>query len=150
MGQKEELTPYTEPPCDNLDPWVTHRMMKMGFEQEHIEESMTRRSYNRLMGTYLILSTKNPQEKVCTIKVKPFCYSDLNSPRPSPTSKVQPPGQKAKEPASSLVSLLLRTSTPQPRPELGTSTLQPRPESGPALPNPAQNQRPALPNPAQS
>ncbi|KAF6302955.1 hypothetical protein mRhiFer1_008693 [Rhinolophus ferrumequinum] len=33
-GQKEELRPYPEPHCENMDPWVTKRMVKMGFEQE--------------------------------------------------------------------------------------------------------------------
>lgn len=61
LGQKEELRPYTQPPCDNIDPWVTQRMMKMGFEWEHIQESVTHRSYDRLMGTYLILSKKKPR-----------------------------------------------------------------------------------------
>lgn len=57
LGVKKELRPYTEPPCENMGPWVNQKMMKMGFEWEHIEDSVTHRSYNRLMGMYLILST---------------------------------------------------------------------------------------------
>lgn len=61
LGPKEELRPYTVPPYDNMDLWVTQTMMKMGFEWEHIEESVTRRSYDRLMGTHLMLNTKKPR-----------------------------------------------------------------------------------------
>lgn len=28
LGQKEELKPYTQLSCENMDPWVTQRMMK--------------------------------------------------------------------------------------------------------------------------
>lgn len=59
LSQEEELRPYTETPCDNMDPWVNKRMMKMGFEWDHIQDSMTRRGYDRLMAAYLMLSTKN-------------------------------------------------------------------------------------------
>lgn len=59
LGQEEELRPYTESPCDNMDPWVNKGMLTMWFEWDHIQDSMTRRGYDRLMATFLILSTKN-------------------------------------------------------------------------------------------
>lgn len=31
MGQEEELRPYSELPCDHMDPWVTEEMMNLGF-----------------------------------------------------------------------------------------------------------------------
>lgn len=102
-----------------MDPWVTRRMVKMGFEREHIKESVTRRSYDRLMSTYLILSTKKPQGKVRPIKVRPFCGLDLNSPRPSPTHKVQPSGRKARVCHFSIS--LPGNSTPTPSPESSIS-----------------------------
>lgn len=54
---------------------MTQRMMQMGFEWEQIEESVTRRSYDSLMATYLILSKTKCEVNGHIIKVKPYHFS---------------------------------------------------------------------------
>lgn len=129
LGQEGELKPCMEPLCDNMDRWVIKEMIKMGFEQALIKESMIHRRYNKLMTTYLILHTKKPKVKGCAIKVRPFPSSDFKSPRSSPVHKVQPSGQKAKEIASPPASLLSKPSTLQCSSDSRTKTLQPNLES---------------------
>lgn len=131
--QEEELRPYLEPPCENMDPWVTQRMMEMGFQPENIEESVTSRTYDKQMGTYLILCTKKPKLQVRTIKVRPFPGSDLSSPRPPETRQLQLSDQEAeKPPVSSRVSL-----------QSGDSIATHSPESGTRLPQASWESRPS-------
>lgn len=59
-NQEEELRPSSEPTCDNMDPWVTEKMMNLGFEWGQIQNSVTSKKYNKLMSKLLILSTKKP------------------------------------------------------------------------------------------
>lgn len=99
------------------------------------------------MGTYLILSTKKAQVKHHTIKVRPFCCSALNNPRPSPTHKVQPLGQKGKETATSPVSLQLRNTTWTPSLEMSSSVPQPSLESRTSTPQPRLKSRPSIRQP---
>lgn len=125
LDVKVELRLYTEPPCENMDPWVNQKMMKMGFEWEHIKDSVTHRSYDRLMGMYLILSTTKQQVKLRAVKVRPFCCSDLNRP--------------------DLSTSILQTSQ-----ESRTRLPNPGQNRGPALSNPGRNRGPVFPNPGQN
>ncbi|XP_045678804.1 serine/threonine-protein kinase MARK2-like [Phyllostomus hastatus] len=146
MGQKEELRPYSEPPGGDIDPQVTETMKSMGFREHEIQESLTQKKYNRVMGTYLILKTSKTQMKGHTIQVRP-------RPSPDPSSR-----NRTEEPAVPSSCLGSRTTTPQPGlassssssssqeermmvppPSLAsrTSTSLPSPESGTATPSQA-------------
>lgn len=57
MGQAEELRPYSESPCDIMDPQVSKGMMNLGFEWDQILDSIDRR-YDRVMAMYLIPRTE--------------------------------------------------------------------------------------------
>lgn len=67
--------------------------------------------------------------------MRPFCCLGLNSPRPSPTHKVQLSGQKANEPASSPVSL-----------RSGNTTSTPRLETSPSIPQTSQDSKTSTPH----
>lgn len=79
-------------------------MKNMGFEQHEIQESVTGRRYNNIMGTYLILDTTKTKMKGHTIRVG-SCPSPEPSISLSPTQEVQVSGQKRKDPASPPPSL---------------------------------------------
>lgn len=57
---EEELGPSSEPACDNMDPWVTEKMMNLGFEWDQIQNSVTSKKYTKVMSELFILSTKKP------------------------------------------------------------------------------------------
>ncbi|XP_005859704.2 PREDICTED: serine/threonine-protein kinase MARK2-like, partial [Myotis brandtii] len=76
-GEAEEMTPYIEPSCTELDPQVTQIMRTLGYEQEEIESSLTERKFNSIMGTYRILNMKLTIGSQ-TIKVSPISSSDSN------------------------------------------------------------------------
>lgn len=88
MGQEEELRPYNEQPCDDVDLGVTEELMNLGFEWDQIQDSLKSKRYNSTMAMYLTLSTKKPTRAGCTIFVRPFGSLDLNSHGPSPTEEV--------------------------------------------------------------
>ncbi|KAF6082054.1 hypothetical protein HJG60_012705 [Phyllostomus discolor] len=71
IGYEEALRPYSEPPGGDIDPRVIERMEKLGYKKEDIEDSVSQRKYDDIMGTYMIL--KNTQTKMVgrTIRVRP-------------------------------------------------------------------------------
>lgn len=135
VGHEEKLTPpFSEPPGDDLEPCVTQQMVSMGFESDEIEIALTKKAYNNVMGTYLILHTKKPKVRCQTIRVKPFQSTNLNSLSPSSDQeaqvasswfqqagkpKDQDSGQKAEESAISSTSLQSRNPTPGLSPKEG-------------------------------
>ena len=100
MGQEEELRPYSEPPGGDIDPQVTEIMKDMGFKEHEIQESLTQKKYNRVMGTYLILKTMKAHMKGRTIRVRP-------RPSPDPNSR-----KRTEEPVVPSSCLGLRTTIP--------------------------------------
>lgn len=116
MGQEEELQPYTELPCENVNPQVIQEMLTLGFEQRQIEEAVTSGKYNSVLATYLILKHKTPKVKCRTIRIRPFpaAESFLDSYGSSLPNSNQPSGQEAKEPVTPPASLDLRIATPSP------------------------------------
>lgn len=134
MGQEEELRPYREPPSNFINSQVTQIMRKLGFQQEQIVEAIRDKRFDKIMATYLMLSHKAPKMKGRTIIVRSSrtAESFLGSCTPSLTHSIQPPGQKAREPASPTVSLEWTTIAPIPRMESGTNTRVSRQESGTA------------------
>ena len=62
VGQGEELRSYNEPPCDNMDPWVSELMMNLGSERDQILESFICKRSNRVTATHLVLSTTKPKQ----------------------------------------------------------------------------------------
>lgn len=62
-----------------MDPWVTEQMVNMAFQLDQTKNTLLRKMYNKVMGTYLILKSNKPQVQCHTIQVRPFCPSDINS-----------------------------------------------------------------------
>lgn len=58
IGEAQEMTPYIEPACTDIDPQVTEIMRTLGYEQEEIESSLMENKFNSVMGTYRILNMK--------------------------------------------------------------------------------------------
>nr|KAF6506092.1 hypothetical protein HJG63_007929 [Rousettus aegyptiacus] len=132
MGQKEELKPYSEPPCNFINTQVTEIMRRMGFQQEQIVEAVRGKRYDQIMAIYLMLSHKVSKMKGRTIMVRSSSAAEafLGSCTPSLTHSIQASGQKARKPASPTASLQRMSVAPIPRMESGTATAAPRPESG--------------------
>lgn len=61
--------------------------MTMGFEWDQVQDSLTRRRYDNVMATYVILSTKKSKVKGHTITVKYSSSPDPNNCGPSPTQE---------------------------------------------------------------
>lgn len=116
-GQKKILKPYREPPRGELDPKIVLMMISLGCRPDYVQESVTQRKFDRLMGTYLILKmmkTKMPGRK---IRVKPFRTSYTSS-SSTTTSSSQEVGRlfdkKTKEPSIPRKCLRLRVTTTPP------------------------------------
>uniref|UniRef100_G1QCH3 non-specific serine/threonine protein kinase n=1 Tax=Myotis lucifugus TaxID=59463 RepID=G1QCH3_MYOLU len=100
VGQEDEpLRPYSEPPQEDLDPHVTAVMLGLGFKQDQIQQSLTNRRFDRVMGTYRILKMTQPKMPGRTIRVRPYpsleARSILSSQEvatPSPVLKRGPGG----------------------------------------------------------
>uniref|UniRef100_A0A3Q3A0A9 MAP/microtubule affinity-regulating kinase 3 n=1 Tax=Kryptolebias marmoratus TaxID=37003 RepID=A0A3Q3A0A9_KRYMA len=86
--EEDELKPYTEPLPDYKDPRRTEKMLRMGYSQEEILDSVVNQKYNEVMATYLLLDYRNSElDEGC---LKPRQGSDLsNINAPSPPHKVQ-------------------------------------------------------------
>ncbi|XP_056298296.1 serine/threonine-protein kinase MARK2 isoform X3 [Pseudoliparis swirei] len=86
--EDEELKPYVEPMPDYKDPRRTDIMLKMGFSQEEIQDSLVNQKYNDVMAAYLLLDYRNSELDESGIKPRPGCdISNINA--PSPPHKVQ-------------------------------------------------------------
>lgn len=142
-----------EPPCEDMDPWVTEERMHLGFEWDQIQDSLMGKRHSRVVATHPILSTKKPKVQCHTIMARPFCSPDPNSHNPSATWEIRPEGsrfgqaeqqpedqesrQKTKEPASPLATLESRTTTPSPAPQRGPGDSRSAHGSGSGTPEPA-------------
>ncbi|XP_062850258.1 serine/threonine-protein kinase MARK2 isoform X2 [Trichomycterus rosablanca] len=89
--EEEELKPYIEPQPYYKDPKRTDIMLKMGYSQEEIQDSLINQKYDDIMATYLLLDYRNSElDEGGNIVIKPRPGSDLaNSNAPSPPHKVQ-------------------------------------------------------------
>ncbi|KAM5302031.1 serine/threonine-protein kinase MARK2-like [Glossophaga mutica] len=69
IGYEEPLRPFNEPPGGDIDPRVIEIMENLGYEKEEIEDSVSQRKYDDIMGTYMIL--ENRENKMVGHTIKP-------------------------------------------------------------------------------
>nr|KAF6346977.1 hypothetical protein mPipKuh1_011259 [Pipistrellus kuhlii] len=112
-GQETMLRPYSELPRSDLDPQVTEMMQSLGFKQDDIQESVTQRKFDRVMGTYLILRMMKTKMPGRTVRVRP-CYSPDTSSKSLSQEDGKPFDENTKEPAVSSKCLQLRVTTSPP------------------------------------
>uniref|UniRef100_A0A8C6LZC0 non-specific serine/threonine protein kinase n=1 Tax=Nothobranchius furzeri TaxID=105023 RepID=A0A8C6LZC0_NOTFU len=88
--EDDELKPYIEPQPDYKDPRRTEKMLRMGFSQEEIQDSLVLQKYDEVMATYLLLDYRNSELDEGCLKPRPGSdLSNINA--PSPPHKVQQP-----------------------------------------------------------
>ncbi|XP_028838050.1 serine/threonine-protein kinase MARK2 isoform X3 [Denticeps clupeoides] len=89
--EDDELKPYVEPQPDYKDPKRTDLMLKMGFSQDEIQDSLVNQKYNDVMATYLLLDYRNSElDEGINLSLKPRPENDLtNSNAQSPSNQVQ-------------------------------------------------------------
>ncbi|XP_012718023.2 serine/threonine-protein kinase MARK2 isoform X3 [Fundulus heteroclitus] len=86
--EEDELKPYIEPQPDYKDPKRTDKMLRMGYSQEEIQDSLVNQKYNEVMATFLLLDYRNSE--LDELPLKPRTGNDLgNINAPSPPHKVQ-------------------------------------------------------------
>ncbi|XP_013874508.1 serine/threonine-protein kinase MARK2 isoform X6 [Austrofundulus limnaeus] len=86
--EEDELKPYIEPQPDYKDPRRTEKMLRMGYSQEEIQDSLVNQKYNEVMATYLLLDYRNSELDEGCLKPRPGSdLSTINA--PSPPHKVQ-------------------------------------------------------------
>uniref|UniRef100_A0A8C6M1P6 non-specific serine/threonine protein kinase n=1 Tax=Nothobranchius furzeri TaxID=105023 RepID=A0A8C6M1P6_NOTFU len=86
--EDDELKPYIEPQPDYKDPRRTEKMLRMGFSQEEIQDSLVLQKYDEVMATYLLLDYRNSELDEGCLKPRPGSdLSNINA--PSPPHKVQ-------------------------------------------------------------
>lgn len=78
------------PTDDDVDPCVTQEMVTMGFQRDQIKDALKKKTYNKVMATYLMLNTKQPKVQCRKILVRPVHSCDLDSSCPSPAQEVEP------------------------------------------------------------
>uniref|UniRef100_A0A3B3WZZ6 MAP/microtubule affinity-regulating kinase 3 n=1 Tax=Poecilia mexicana TaxID=48701 RepID=A0A3B3WZZ6_9TELE len=59
--EEDELKPYIEPLPDYKDPRRTEKMLRMGYSQEEIQDSLLNQKYNEVMATFLLLDYRNAE-----------------------------------------------------------------------------------------
>uniref|UniRef100_A0A3B5LF98 non-specific serine/threonine protein kinase n=1 Tax=Xiphophorus couchianus TaxID=32473 RepID=A0A3B5LF98_9TELE len=59
--EEDELKPYIEPLPDYKDPRRTEKMLRMGYSQEEIQDSLLNQKYNEVMATFLLLDYRNSE-----------------------------------------------------------------------------------------
>uniref|UniRef100_A0A3P9MVW4 MAP/microtubule affinity-regulating kinase 3 n=1 Tax=Poecilia reticulata TaxID=8081 RepID=A0A3P9MVW4_POERE len=86
--EEDELKPYIEPLPDYKDPRRTEKMLRMGYSQEEIQDSLLNQKYNEVMATFLLLDYRNSELDELPLKAR--LGNDLsNTNAPSPPHKVQ-------------------------------------------------------------
>ncbi|XP_014889370.1 serine/threonine-protein kinase MARK2 isoform X7 [Poecilia latipinna] len=86
--EEDELKPYIEPLPDYKDPRRTEKMLRMGYSQEEIQDSLLNQKYNEVMATFLLLDYRNAELDELPLKARPGNdLSNINA--PSPPHKVQ-------------------------------------------------------------
>ncbi|XP_070264871.1 serine/threonine-protein kinase MARK2-like [Myotis yumanensis] len=144
VGQEDEpLRPYSEPPQEDLDPHVTAVMLGLGFRQDQIQQSLTNRRFDRVMGTYRILKMTQPKMPGRTIRVRPYPSLEARSILSSqevgqsvdkkieqPSCSLGCPGSKVTTPPPNLVETI-STSAPADPPAMRTATPSPVLKRGP-------------------
>uniref|UniRef100_A0A3B5R6U8 MAP/microtubule affinity-regulating kinase 3 n=1 Tax=Xiphophorus maculatus TaxID=8083 RepID=A0A3B5R6U8_XIPMA len=86
--EEDELKPYIEPLPDYKDPRRTEKMLRMGYSQEEIQDSLLNQKYNEVMATFLLLDYRNSELDELPLKPRPGSdLSNINA--PSPPHKVQ-------------------------------------------------------------
>ncbi|KAM5282428.1 putative sperm motility kinase W isoform 1-T1 [Hipposideros larvatus] len=158
-GHREDLlTPFREPPNNDLDSDVIKQMLLMGFKQDQILSALKKKAYGNVMGTYLILKSKKSEVPCHTVPVSPLPFTDLSSFTPSSDQeaqagsshsqpgeqqlKDQESGKKSSGPSASLQS---RVATPGPSLTSRDATPGPRPKDRKASPQPSSKWRRVIP-----
>ncbi|KAM5268853.1 serine/threonine-protein kinase MARK2-like [Hipposideros larvatus] len=138
-GHREDLlTPFREPPNNDLDSDVIKQMLVMGFKQDQILSALKKKAYGNVMGTYLILKSKKSKVPCRTVPVSPLPFTDRSSFTPSSdqeaqagSSRSQPGEQQLKDQESGKkssgpkASLQSRDATPGPSPKDRKASPQP-------------------------
>ncbi|KAM5284719.1 serine/threonine-protein kinase MARK2-like isoform 3-T5 [Hipposideros larvatus] len=138
-GHREDLlTPFREPPNNDLDSDVIKQMLVMGFKQDQILSALKKKAYGNVMGTYLILKSKKSKVPCRTVPVSPLPFTDRSSFTPSSdqeaqagSSRSQPAEQQLKDQESGKkssgpsASLQSRDATPGPSPKDRKASPQP-------------------------
>ncbi|XP_028381046.2 sperm motility kinase 3A-like [Phyllostomus discolor] len=70
-GQKEGVKLYSEPLCGDIDPQISEQMKQLGYDQEDVRESVAHKTFDHIMGTYLILRSTNMNNRGHTVSVRP-------------------------------------------------------------------------------
>uniref|UniRef100_A0A1A8BEF0 MAP/microtubule affinity-regulating kinase 3 n=2 Tax=Nothobranchius kadleci TaxID=1051664 RepID=A0A1A8BEF0_NOTKA len=106
--EDDELKPYIEPQPDYKDPRRTEKMLRMGFSQEEIQDSLVLQKYDEVMATYLLLDYRNSELDEGCLKPRPGSdLSNINAPSPphkvqrSVSSNQKPQNRRATEQGSS-------------------------------------------------
>uniref|UniRef100_A0A1A7WY67 MAP/microtubule affinity-regulating kinase 3 n=2 Tax=Iconisemion striatum TaxID=60296 RepID=A0A1A7WY67_9TELE len=106
--EEDELKPYIEPQPDYKDPRRTEKMLRMGFSQEEIQDSLVLQKYDEVMATYLLLDYRNSELDEGCLKPRPGSdLSNINAPSPphkvqrSVSSNQKPQNRRATEQGSS-------------------------------------------------
>ncbi|XP_037532622.1 serine/threonine-protein kinase MARK2 isoform X5 [Nematolebias whitei] len=106
--EEDELKPYIEPQPDYKDPRRTEKMLRMGYSQEEIQDSLVNQKYNEVMATYLLLDYRNSELDEGCLKPRPGSdLSNINAPSPphkvqrSVSSNQKPQNRRATEQGSS-------------------------------------------------
>ncbi|XP_063719752.1 serine/threonine-protein kinase MARK1-like isoform X7 [Symsagittifera roscoffensis] len=73
--EDQPLIPYTEPAVDSGDAKRMDALMKMGYNREDIEYSISNQKYDEIFATYLLLGRKSPTDShIEALLSPPFEY----------------------------------------------------------------------------
>ena len=124
VGYEEALRPYSEPPRGDVDPRVVEIMEKLGYKKEDIEESVSQRTFDDIMGTYMILQNRQHKMMGRTIRVRP-CPAPDPSTSLCATQGAWALGQNSIKCSSLPCYIAARVPSPPPCMERGTCSLPP-------------------------
>ncbi|KAL1252869.1 hypothetical protein QQF64_017562, partial [Cirrhinus molitorella] len=121
--EDDELKPYIEPQPDYKDPkrtgqhpssaggWKRDIMLRMGYSQDEIQDSLINQKYNDVMATYLLLDYRNSE--LDELSIKPRLGTDLTNNAQSPSHKGQRNTSNPKSRKSADQSSSVSTKRPQ-------------------------------------
>ncbi|KAM9208913.1 serine/threonine-protein kinase MARK2-like [Dugong dugon] len=90
VDREEKQTLYVQPLPDYDDPWRIEAMVKMGYTQEEIRDSLMNQKYDDVMATYLLLAhTSEMESHISTLEPQTAAYCN-NIHTPSSSHEVHP------------------------------------------------------------
>ncbi|KAF6086191.1 hypothetical protein HJG60_008397 [Phyllostomus discolor] len=92
-GQKEGVKLYSEPLCGDIDPQISEQMKQLGYDQEDVRESVAHKTFDHIMGTYLILRSTKRNIRGHTVHVRPCSSPEQRQHRPT-TPELRAAGEK--------------------------------------------------------